>query len=237
MENTNKFDRLSWLAYQTVDQPKTLFKKDWYMLVLNCTNFICHESLQIGFTGRMTEPDGETGYQRSIETSGTLEDGNKLQLISEYGLGPPTDSVAISLRSLSEIKDETDESTLLGFGDPEEIDLEEAEEYLSDGGVIYASGLGEQSDRAFYLTNFQVELGVPDRMFDIIWDRIFEDSRIDLAYLCVCIHAFSDELAPIGRLAQDKLFALEEGMNLACINFLRLDKLSTNGPGISRQNP
>ncbi len=237
MGNKNKLDRLSWLVYQTIDTPKTLFKKEWHMLILNCSNFICRESLQVGFTGRLTEPDGETGYQRSIDASGILEDGNRIQLIGRFGFGLVTESLAVNFRPLSEIKEETDESLLLGLGDPEEIDLEEAEEFLHDGGVIYPAGFGDESEKASDIISFQAELGVPDKLFDTFWDRVFEDQRIDLAYLCLCIHAFSDDNDAMGSLAQDKVLALEDGLNLACMNFLRLDKYSINGPDAKLRQP
>lgn len=231
METAKQLDRLSWLVYQSIDQPKTFLKKEWHMLVLNCTKFVCRETLQIGFTGRLTELDSESGFQRSIEAVGNLEDGNRIQLIKESGLGEPTQKLAINLRPLSEIKEETDESMLLGYGDPEEIDLEEAEEFLNDGGVIYPIVSGEEGSAPSEAVTFQTELGVPDNLFGTLWDRIFSEDKIDLAYLCICIHAFSEEVGTVGSLAEDKTLSLEGGLNLACLNFMRLDKYSTNGPG------
>lgn len=224
-----ELERLSWRVYRQSGSPERFFDKNWYTLFAVCGNFACRETLHVGLTGRLVDLDGETGYQRSISTMATLDDGNSLQTISENGFGPAQQTLDISFKPVSEFKADFDEGDLLGLGDPEEVDIEEFDDFVIDAGYLYPGSASDDADPGTANASFYCELALPDALFDKLWGRVYEGKPVDTAYLCLAIHGFQARAEEVDSLSQNRTFGLENGLNLACTNFLRLDDSTLAG--------
>ena len=224
-----KLERLSWQTYGQNGSTEQFFDKNWYTLFAVCSNFVCRETLHVGLTGRLVDLDGETGYQRLIATTATLDDENRLQTISDTGFGPAQTNLEISFKPVSEFKADFDEGDLLGLGDPEEVDLEEFDDFVIDAGYVYPGSAENDGDPVTADPSFFCELALPDALFEKLWARVYDGKPVEVAYLCIAIHAFQPRGGEVDSLSQNRTFGLEYGLNLACTNFLRLDKSTPAG--------